>query len=78
MEFQLSKAQLLALYRQMLEIRRCEEQLAKSYASGMIQSRRRCDRYWCMLASRQLHRQSHPRAHHRWRRMHSSWLLQKQ
>jgi 2-oxoisovalerate dehydrogenase E1 component len=33
---QLSKAVLLALYRQMLEIRRCEEQLAKSYAAGMI------------------------------------------
>ncbi len=24
------------------------------------------------LANQQLHRQSHPRAHHRWRRMHSS------
>ena len=36
------------------------------------QSRRRCGRYWRMSASQQLHQQSHPRAHHRWRRMHSS------
>ncbi len=27
---------------------------------------RRCGRFWRMLASQQLHRQSHPRAHHRW------------
>jgi 2-oxoisovalerate dehydrogenase E1 component len=33
---ELSKAQSLALWRQMLIIRRCEEQLAKSYAGGMI------------------------------------------
>lgn len=32
----LSKEQLLALYRQMLEIRRCEEQLARSHQSGLI------------------------------------------
>ncbi len=38
---------------------------------GFAQSRRRCDRYWRMPASQQLRRQSHPRAHHRWRRMHS-------
>src|SRR5438270_5623881 len=32
----IDSAQALALYRQMLIIRRCEEQLAKSYQSGMI------------------------------------------
>jgi 2-oxoisovalerate dehydrogenase E1 component len=32
----LDKEQLLALYREMLKIRRCEEQLAKSYAAGLI------------------------------------------
>ncbi len=32
----LDKSQVLALYRQMLVIRRCEEQLAKSYANGLI------------------------------------------
>lgn len=32
----LTKAQLLALYRQMLEIRRCEEQLARLHQSGQI------------------------------------------
>src|SRR5919199_1661634 len=33
---QLDKATLLTLYRQMLVIRRCEEQLAKSYQAGLI------------------------------------------
>jgi 2-oxoisovalerate dehydrogenase E1 component len=33
---QLDKATLLALYRQMLVIRRCEEQLAKSHQAGLI------------------------------------------
>jgi 2-oxoisovalerate dehydrogenase E1 component len=32
----LSKDQYLALYRQMLEIRRTEEQLAKSHQAGLI------------------------------------------
>jgi hypothetical protein len=32
----LSKQQLLSLYRQMLVIRRCEEQLARSYQAGLI------------------------------------------
>ena len=32
----LGKDQMLALYRQMVVIRRCEEQLAKSYQSGLI------------------------------------------
>src|SRR6476469_4251964 len=32
----LTKEQLLALYRQMLEIRRCEEQLARAHPSGLI------------------------------------------
>jgi 2-oxoisovalerate dehydrogenase E1 component len=32
----LSKAELLALYRQMLVIRRCEEQLAKAHQAGLI------------------------------------------
>ncbi len=32
----LSRDRLLALYRQMLVIRRCEEQLAKLYAAGRI------------------------------------------
>lgn len=32
----LSKEQMLALYRQMLVIRRCEEQLVKSYQAGLI------------------------------------------
>jgi 2-oxoisovalerate dehydrogenase E1 component len=32
----LDKSQVLALYRQMLVTRRCEEQLAKSYANGLI------------------------------------------
>ncbi len=32
----LSKEQMLALYRQMLEIRRCEEQLARLHQSGLI------------------------------------------
>jgi 2-oxoisovalerate dehydrogenase E1 component len=32
----LSKAELLTLYRQMLVIRRCEEQLAKAYQAGLI------------------------------------------
>src|SRR3954447_14752197 len=32
----LDKAVYLSLYRQMLIIRRCEEQLAKSYQAGMI------------------------------------------
>lgn len=36
MDFRLSKEQLLALYRQMLTIRRCEEQLARSYQAGLI------------------------------------------
>ncbi len=33
---QVSKERMLALYRQMLEIRRCEEQLARSHQSGSI------------------------------------------
>lgn len=33
---ELSKEQLMALYRQMLTIRRCEEQLARSYQAGLI------------------------------------------
>jgi 2-oxoisovalerate dehydrogenase E1 component len=33
---ELSNQQLLALYRQMLEIRRCEEQLTKAYQAGLI------------------------------------------
>ncbi len=32
----IAKAQAMSLWRQMLLIRRCEEQLAKSYAAGMI------------------------------------------
>src|SRR5262250_683418 len=35
-EITISKTEALALYRQMLMIRRCEEQLAKSYQAGMI------------------------------------------
>jgi 2-oxoisovalerate dehydrogenase E1 component len=35
-EVGISKSEALALYRQMLMIRRCEEQLAKSYQAGMI------------------------------------------
>jgi len=35
-EIGVSKTEALALYRQMLMIRRCEEQLAKSYQAGMI------------------------------------------
>lgn len=35
-ELKLEKKMALALYRQMLMIRRCEEQLAKSYQAGMI------------------------------------------
>ena len=36
LEMGLSREQLLALYRQMLVIRRCEEQLVKLYAAGKI------------------------------------------
>ena len=35
-EIQLDKATLLSLYREMLVIRRCEEQLAKGYQAGLI------------------------------------------
>ena len=35
-DIQIDKRTALALYRQMLEIRRCEEQLAKSYQAGLI------------------------------------------
>ncbi len=36
MSLEINKEQLLSLYREMLKIRRCEEQLAKSYAAGLI------------------------------------------
>lgn len=36
MSLEISKEQLLSLYREMVKIRRCEEQLAKSYAAGLI------------------------------------------
>src|SRR5579871_3887280 len=35
-ESTIARAQLLALYRQMVQIRRCEEQLARSHQAGLI------------------------------------------